>query len=134
MQTQEFFGRVQNKAHLPTLGEAMQATRATLETLAERLGPDEATDLGAQLPREIRDYLVMSGTTAPEHFSSDEFLQRVCLREGGLDLPASTHHARAVIDVLMQTVSPGEVDTMLDRLPEDYRQLFASSESKMPAA
>jgi uncharacterized protein (DUF2267 family) len=133
MQTHEFLGRVQNTAHLPTLDAAIRATRATLETLAERLGPDEARHLGAQLPHEIQLYLRGAGTPMPERFSSDEFFERVCAREG-VDLPESTHHARAVIDVLTQAVSQGEIIDVMDRLPEDYRRLFAGSEGKMPRA
>ena len=131
MQTEEFLGQVQNKARLATLSEAMRATRATLETLAERLGPDETRHLAAQLPHEIQLFLSDSGLPAPERFSSDEFLLRVCAREG-IDLPLSTHHARAVIDVLTQAVSAGEIIDVLDRLPDDYRRLFAGSEGRMP--
>jgi len=125
MQTEEFLGQVQNKAHLATLGEAMRATRATLETLAERLGPDETRHLAAQLPHEIQLFLADAGMPMPERFSSEEFLLRVCAREG-IDLPLSTSHARVVFDVLTQAVSPGEVVDVLDRLPEDYRRLFAA--------
>jgi uncharacterized protein (DUF2267 family) len=130
MQTDEFLGQVQNKAHLATLGEAMRATRATLETLAERLGPDETRHLAAQLPHEIQLFLSDAGLPVPERFSSEEFLLRVCAREG-IDLPLSTHHARAVIDVLTEAISPGEITDVLDRLPADYRRLFAGSEGKM---
>ena len=131
MQTEEFLGQVQNRAHLATLGEAMRATRATLETLAERLGPDETRHLAAHLPREIQIFLSDTGLPIPERFSSDEFLLRVCAREG-IDLPLSTNHARAVIEVLTQAVSPGETIDALERLPDDYRRLFAGS-AKMPA-
>ena len=130
MQTDEFVGQVQNKAHLATLGEAMRATRATLETLAERLGPDETRHLAAQLPHEIQLFLSDAGLPVPERISSEEFLLRVCAREG-IDLPLSTHHARAVIDVLTEAVSAGEITDVLDRLPADYRRLFAGSEGKM---
>ena len=124
MQTQEFLGQVQDKAGLATLGEAMRATRATLETLAERLGPDETRHLAAQLPHEIQLFLADAGMAMPERFSSSEFLLRVCAREG-IDLSESTHHARAVIDVLTEAVSPDDIDDVLDRLPDDYRPLFA---------
>jgi uncharacterized protein (DUF2267 family) len=125
MQTQEFLGQVQNKAHLATLGEAMRATRATLETLAERLGPDDTRHLAAQLPHEIQIFLADAGLPMPERFSLQEFLLRVCAREG-IDLMQSTQHARAVIDVLTQAVAEGEAIDVLDRLPDDYRRLFAA--------
>ena len=127
MQTDEFLGQVQNKARVATLGEAMRATRATLETLAERLGPDETRHLAAQLPHEIQLFLADAGMPMPERFSLAEFLLRVCAREG-IDLSDSTHHARAVIDVLTRAVSPAEIGEVLERLPDDYRRLFASSE------
>jgi uncharacterized protein (DUF2267 family) len=132
MQTEEFLGQVQNKAQLATLGEAMRATRATLETLAERLGPDETRHLAAQLPHEIQLFLSDTGLPIAERFSSDEFLLRVCAREG-IDLPLSTNHARAVIEVLTQAVTPGEIVDMLERLPDDYRRLFVGSEGGRPA-
>jgi uncharacterized protein (DUF2267 family) len=131
MQTEEFLGQVQNKAHLATLGEAMRATRATLETLAERLGPDGARHLAAQLPHEIQLFLADGGTPMPEQFSLDEFLHRVCAREG-VALSDSTHHVRAVLDVLTGVVSSGEIIDVLDRLPDDYRRLFGAGEGKMP--
>lgn len=130
MQTQEFLGRVQSAAHLPSLDAAIRATRATLETLAERLGPDDARHLGAQLPHEIQLYLRGVGTPMPEVFSSDEFLERVCAREG-VAMPNSTHHARAVIGVLTEAVSQAEIRDVLNRLPDDYRRLFEASEGKM---
>lgn len=131
MQTDEFLGHVQDKAQLATLSEAMRATRATLETLAERLGPDEARHLAAQLPHEIQLFLNDASMPMPERFSSDEFLLRVCAREG-IDLSDSTHHARAVIDVLTEAVSPpGESIDVLARLPDDYRRLFAGSEGAL---
>ena len=132
MQTQEFLGQVQNKAHLATLGEAMRATRATLETLAERLGPDESRHLAAQLPHEIQLFLSDGGTPMPERFSPDEFLLRVCAREG-IALPESTQHARVVMDVLTKAVSPGEAADVLSRLPDDYQRLFAGSEGTISA-
>ena len=129
MQTAEFLGQVQDKAHLATLGEAMRATRATLETLAERLGPDEARHLADQLPHEIQLFLADAGLPMPERFSSEEFLLRVCAREG-IDLPLSTSHARIVFDVLSQAVSQRELADVLERLPEDYRRLFKAGDDK----
>jgi uncharacterized protein (DUF2267 family) len=132
MQTQEFVGQVQAKAHLSNLDDALRATRATLQTLAERLGADEARHLGAQLPQEIQRYLDQPDA-APERFSSDVFLERVSKREA-VDLPVSVHHARVVLDVLQQAVSAGEVENVLDRLPEDYRRLFTGSEGRISRA
>jgi uncharacterized protein (DUF2267 family) len=130
MHTHDFLGQVQNKAHLPTLDAALRATRATLETLAERLGPTESRQLGARLPPEIQECL-LTDRPVTERFSSDEFLGRVSEREG-VDLPESTHHTLAVIEVLAQAVSAGEMIDVLDRLPADYARLFIGTEGSMP--
>ena len=131
MQTHDFLGQVQTKAHLPTLDAALRATRATLETLAERLGPTESRQLGAQLPPEIKECL-LTETSESEWFSSDEFLDRVSEREG-VDLPESTSHALAVIEVLGEAVPAIEMIDVLDRLPAVYARLFIGSEGQMPA-
>ena len=73
-----------------------------------------------------------AGLPVPERFSSEEFLLRVCAREG-IDLRLSTDHARAVIDVLTQAVSPGDSIDVLERLPDDYRRLFVDNGSKRPS-
>src|SRR5688572_32763702 len=83
----DFVGQVQNGASLPSMEQAINATRATLSTLAERLGADEARQLGAQLPAGIGQYLG-AAPLERERFSRDEFLRRVSEREG-VELPVS---------------------------------------------
>jgi uncharacterized protein (DUF2267 family) len=130
MQMQEFMGQVQHRARLATLDEAVRATRATLETLAERIGAGEARQLAAQLPGEISRYLETDALGGGDRYDSDEFLARVSAREG-VDLPASVHHVRAVLEVLQQAVSKGEIGDVMQRLPDDYRRLFAGSGGRM---
>jgi len=125
MQMYEFVGQVQNGAHLPSMEMALNATRATLETLAERLGADEARHLAAQLPQGIGQYLGGRKAVA-EHFSSKEFLKRISAREG-TDLQVSSHHARAVLDALKLAVSDGEMRSVLEHLPADYAPLFSGT-------
>ena len=132
MQMREFVGQVQTKARLPSADPAINATRATLETSAERLGADESRHLGAQLPAEIGRYLERALPTS-ERFDSDEFLKRVSEREG-VDLPVSVHHARAVLEALQVAVSAGEINDVLELLPGDYARLFAGATGRMPKA
>ena len=51
MQYDQFIGEVQNRARLPSEGEAIAAVRATLQTLAERLAGGATDNLAAQLPK-----------------------------------------------------------------------------------
>ncbi|GLV60274.1 hypothetical protein KDH_70940 [Dictyobacter sp. S3.2.2.5] len=132
MKHDEFMGQVQHRARLSSRGEAERATRATLETLAERLAGGEAQDLAAQLPPEIGDYLRDTWSAKGERFSLHEFFQRVSLRER-VDVQKATFHARAVIDVLKEAVSQGELKDARAQLPADFNRLFeAGSEGKMP--
>lgn len=123
MKHDEFIGQVQHRARLSSRGEAERATRATLETLAERLAGGEARDLAAQLPPEIGDHLRGQWSDMGERFSLAEFFRRVSLREG-VDPPAAVFHARAVIEVLGEAVSQGELDDVRAQLPAEFDRLF----------
>jgi uncharacterized protein (DUF2267 family) len=122
MQMYEFVGEVQNGARLPNMEQALIATRATLETLAERLGADESQLLAARLPDGISQYLHVHKRVA-EHFSSEEFLKRISAREG-VGPPDCVFHARAVLETLQHAVSAGEIRHVLEQLPTDYARLF----------
>lgn len=125
----EFVGRVQSAARLPTLEQAFNATRATLRTLAERLGTEEARDLGAQLPEGIGQFL-MGVPPAAVVVTREEFLRRVSRREG-VDLPVSIRHARAVLDTLQEAIPANDLHDVLQRLPADYAPLFAGTTGKL---
>lgn len=124
-----FIGQVQHRAQLASTDEALRAIRCTFETLAERLDSGEAKDLAAQLPRELGVYLAV-----PMHglrMTLDEFFQRVSGREQ-VDFPKSMHHARAVISVLREAVSAGEMRDVRSQLPREWAALFESgSEGRM---
>ncbi len=125
MKHDEFIGQVQYRAQLSSRGEAERATRATLETLAERLAGGEAKDLAAQLPLEIGEHLRGQWSALGERFSLDEFFRRVSRREGA-DLPDAVFHARVVIEVLSEAVSKGEIDDVRAQLPTEFDELFES--------
>lgn len=130
MQYNEFLGHVQDRARLATQDEAVAASRATLTVLAKRLAGGEADDLAAQLPEEVGRYLREVEGPA-QRFELNEFFERVS-REEGTDLPVAVHHARAVISVLRDAASAGEIDDVLAQLPDDYQPLFeAGSEGEM---
>ena len=118
-----FMGLVQHRAHLANTGEAERATRAVLETLGERLAGGEPFDLASQLPPEIGRHLEHDYSGAGERFSLEGFYQLVSLREG-TDLPEAIEHAQAVISVLNDAVSPGEMKDVRAQLPAEYDMLF----------
>lgn len=121
----EFLGHVQHRARLGSTGAAERATRATLETLAERLAGGEAANLAAQLPAGIANYLTHNRLAAQvaTRMTLDQFFARVAQREGA-DLPDAVFHARAVISVLQEAVTPGEMQDVRAQLPEAWDRLF----------
>src|SRR5258708_16434616 len=122
MKHDEFIGRVQHHARLPSRGDAERARRARLETRGERLAGGEQKALASQLPPEIGLHLLRCGGKG-ERFSLDEFYRRVSEREGE-DLPLAVFHARAVIRVLSEAVSPGEINDILAQLPPEFDRFF----------
>jgi uncharacterized protein (DUF2267 family) len=134
MKHDAFIGQVQHRARLSSRGEAERATRVTLETLAERLAGGEAKDLAAQLPQELGEHLRRGWSGIGERFSLEEFFRRVSVREG-VELPEAVFHARAVIAVLSEAVSKGELDDVRAQLPAEFDRLFeAGSTGHMPQA
>lgn len=122
MQHDEFIGRVQQRARLDSRGAAETATRATLETLAERLGGGLPQNLGAQLPAEIGRHLDVDRT---ERFELDDFYQRVAQRETtGVELPEAAFHARAVLSVVDEAVTGDQLDRVREQLATEWEPVF----------
>lgn len=107
--------------------DAEQATRATLQTLAERLAAGEARDLAAQLPPALAPWLATD--TGAEPFGVDEFIRRVAAREQ-VDLASAERHARAVFEALGRTVSEDEIADMVAELPQDFLPLTAEAQGR----
>lgn len=130
-----FIGEVQNRAELASRGAALSASRATLQTLGDRIQEGEATDLAAQLSDELGRYLEEHAATT-ESFGFDEFVERVADRDENVngtdndDLSAAAFHARTVIDVLSDAVTEGELNDLQNDLPDEYGQLFELAEAK----
>ena len=129
MKYDEFVGNVQHRCRVGTPGEAVKATRATLEVLAQRLFSEEKNHLASQLPGEIAYYLEQVKENSK--FDLDAFFQKVSEKEGE-DLPVAVHHARSVMSVVKDAVTPGQWENLIEELPEEFAPLFDSgSEGEM---
>lgn len=127
MDYSRFIKTVGEHARVDTPAEALNAARATLETLAERIGGDEARHLASQLPAEIGQYLVLTPAAKGERFSFDEFCARVAAREGGGGgVGAAEAHARGVVSALELAVSGDELSHVIAVLPEEFLGLFVA--------
>lgn len=123
MKYDEFIKHIQNVADLGSREEAEQATYATLETLKERIVGNEASQLAAQLPKELGQYLRGREGKDGQYFPVEEFYQRVSQKEG-VDPTVAAVHVRAVFTVLQAAVTPGELADVRANFSEDYADLF----------
>ena len=121
MRYEEFIAEVRNLAELDDNGRAVEACRATLETLKERLAGNEPSNLAAQLPEELAGYV--RGEGGQDNFSLEEFYNRVAEKED-IGVNEATVHARAVATVLQAAVTTGEVDSVRAQLKPEYEALF----------
>jgi uncharacterized protein (DUF2267 family) len=107
---------------------AYRVLRAVLHTLRDRLTPDEAADLAAQLPTLIRGIYYEdwrpSRTPLDIHDVSG-FLGQVAIRGQLAGETEASHAVSAVAHVLQHHVSAGEIDDVQAVLPERLRPLLA---------
>lgn len=133
MKYDEFIKHVQTVAQLNSREEAERATRATLETIKERIVGDEAKDLAAQLPPELGDFLRGREGEDGQHFSLEEFIGRVSEKEG-VEPTTAILHVRAVFAVLQSAVTSGEFADVRANFSEDYSELFATGSTSEVSA
>ncbi len=122
MQYEEFVGKVEERIQSPRPGEAEQAVISTFETLGERISGGEASDIAEQLPEELAKPLRRASGNA-EGFGLDAFFGRVAEKEG-TDVGEATEHASAVMAVLGQAITDGELQHVRAQLPEEFYSLL----------
>jgi uncharacterized protein (DUF2267 family) len=112
----EFIKAVEERAHTPR-DEAERVTRATLETLSERVTGGEAQDLASQLPKPLQDPL--QPHNGAESFGLGEFERRVSER-AGVPVSKADDDVRAVLTTVREAVSGGEFDDLMEQLPDEF--------------
>jgi len=122
MQFEEFIRAVQERTRLDTREEALTITRAVLETLGERVDRKVRNGLEAQLPNELKEFLLARKENA-DRYNLVEFYNRVAAR-AGVKHQDGIERTRQVFSVLRQAVSEGEIQDMLESLPHEYGELF----------
>lgn len=116
MRHDEFIGQVQARARLDSRGAAEAATRASLETLAERIPPPLAGHVAAQLPWEVGEHL-RRVATAPDlpatgiRMSPQEFFDRV-----GQRARAAAPRARQEVQSVMAVVAEATQGSLMDKV------------------
>jgi uncharacterized protein (DUF2267 family) len=124
MQYDDFLEQVAQRTGL-NRAHGDKAIVAVLETLSERIGSKEASDLAAELPRHLQA-AVAEAPEEPAQFPADDFVRKVAAREW---VPAreARVHAKVVLRTLCQVVSKGDAHDVLSKLPPDYQSLWGGS-------
>src|SRR5215211_5538143 len=102
MQFDDFITRVQEQARLNTRDEAIAITRAVLETLGERLDRKVRNGVEAQLPNELKDFLLARSDNT-NRYELAEFYNRVGAR-ADLNYQNASTRTGQVVSVLRQAI------------------------------
>jgi uncharacterized protein (DUF2267 family) len=118
----DFVDRVAERAGLSDRAEAERTVVAVLQELCDRITGDEAWDLLAQLPAQLKEAVIISPAAVP--LTADEFVERVA-RELELSPEEAPNRVRAVFGTLREAVSWGELEDVLAQLDPEYADLLA---------
>ena len=134
---QAFIREVAQELQAPgDLRSAGRVTRAVLHTLRDRLTPQEAVDLAAQLPVLLKGIFFDGWRLArsPDKTirSVEDFVDVMRLEDqrDEIDFPSdvvAVMAAQAVFRVLKRHVSAGEVDDVTGQLPKRLKHLWADA-------
>jgi uncharacterized protein (DUF2267 family) len=126
MEYNEFITHVQSLAQSNSREEAERATRATLETITERIPGDEFKEVAAELPQELAQSLQRREGEISEPFNLQEFISRVSQREN-IEPTTTAIHVRAVFAVLQNAINPDKFSKFHNYFDHDYEELFTTS-------
>jgi uncharacterized protein (DUF2267 family) len=123
---------IENVAHnmgSTDMERSYHVLRSVLHAVRDRLPPDDAVHLGAQMPMLVRGFYYEGWHPAdkPEHYRhKEEFLAHIAHDLPGLDPVQRERAATAVFSVLSQELSGGEADQVRHALPAEVRDLWES--------
>ncbi len=118
---------VMEKMHTNDRQRAYLALRATLHALRDRIGPEPAVHLAAQLPMLVRGlyyegWRLAASQSRERH--QDEFFDHVrgeWPKDAGIDVNLAV---RAVFATLDEKLDPGEVAKVMKTLPAELEALW----------
>jgi uncharacterized protein (DUF2267 family) len=128
-ETKSWLSDIAGKMRVPGRNDwAFNTLRAVLHTIRDRTTIQEVFHLSAQLPVLIRG-IYFEGykpTGKPLKMNSQDFMKQIKKKMGpSVDVPAAEAF-RAVIDVLYERVSPGEMNDIKGSMPKDIQRLWDS--------
>jgi uncharacterized protein (DUF2267 family) len=109
---------------------AYKVLSATLHAVRDRIGPDNAVHLGAQLPMLIRGFYYegwhAAGTPTRQRHKQDflDYVSGDVFRGIGVDPERAV---RAVLSVMSNRLDPGEIEKLVKLFPEELRELWPAA-------
>jgi uncharacterized protein (DUF2267 family) len=109
------------------LHKAYMTLRAVLHALRDRLTPEEAVQLGAQLPMLVRGFYYEGWHPAnkPSRYRHrKDFFDQIQREIPSLDDSDLEHAVTSVFVILTQELRGNELDQVRDMLPHELRELW----------
>lgn len=126
-EAQVWVNEVTNRLSTNNTTHAYHVLKATLHALRDRIGPENAIHLSAQLPLLIRG-LFFEGwrpTKTPSHERQiPDFLLRVGAEIGETHLTSLEAAVRAVFEVLWNHLDQGETAKLIHMFPSELKPLW----------
>lgn len=125
-QTQEWLKELRDNGDLADEGTAYSVLRAVLHQLRDRLTPEEAVDLAAQLPLVVRGAYFEGWRPArtPEKVrTKKDFLDGVAAKLRPHKIPPEPA-VRDVLALLAHHCDPGEIADVIAQLPAELKELW----------
>ncbi len=138
MNRDQFVNKVQQMIGLEDKQKADDGTRIVLSTLSHRLTPEEAKDVEAQLPQDLKNvwnsdtwmvnFLTLSRQYQLKYRRKEEMYSLIDNETHKLDVPVGAEQlATAVFHVLKETISDGEVSDIAAQLPQDIKEVWVAA-------
>ena len=109
---------------------AYRVLSATLHAVRDRIGPDNAVHLGAQLPILMRGFYYegwhVAGTPTRVRHKEDflDYVNGDVFRGLGVDPEKAV---RAVFEVMANRLDPGEIEKLIKLFPDELRELWPAA-------
>lgn len=125
MTTTTFYRRVIDESGVAR-GLAERGTAAVLRALRDRLTPEEARQVAAQLPRPLRQIWEAGADWGPRpvKLHRRELYERVKADAALSSIREARAMVAAVFAALRGQISPGEADDVAAQLPKDLREVW----------
>jgi uncharacterized protein (DUF2267 family) len=124
--TYDWLHAVAEQGNLDDAHRAYQVLRGVLHALRDRLSPDVAAHLSAQLPLLVRGlfYEGWDPAKTPLRMSLSDFLARVEAEAGLKGTSEAEDATRAVMAVLWDELGEGSMEHLMSVLPSDFGMLL----------